>query len=117
MATNLKRVGYVGIALDGFQSYANIQQACLSQPGGDNCGRTKYRETGRLGGSIAGGGIGGFVTSYGVCNLVFGLETAGTSLLWCTIVAGATGGYFGAKKGGEFLGNKAETLYHYRKYK
>jgi len=80
MATNLKRVGYVGIALDGFQSYANIQQACTIKPGSDHCGRTKYRETGRFGGSIAGGGIGGFMASYATCNLLFGLETAGTSL-------------------------------------
>ncbi len=60
MATNLKRVGYVGIAIDGFQSYANIQQACTIKPGSDHCGRTKYRETGRFGGSIAGAAGGYF---------------------------------------------------------
>ena len=60
------------------------------------------------GGSIAVGMAGGFALSYGLCNFVFGLPSGGTSLLWCTIVAGgaggAGGGWLGAK-GGKSLGN------------
>jgi len=41
--------------------------------------------------------------------VIFGIETFGTSLLWCGIVAGAAGGFVGGKyvgKVGEFTGEK-----------
>ena len=67
----------------------------------------KYTEGGRLVGSIGGGALGGFSGVYITCNMIFGLETAGTSLLWCGLVAGAAGAYTGANmfsKGGEKTG-------------
>ena len=40
--------------------------------------------------------------------MVFGLETAGTSLLWCGIVAD---GYFSGKHLGDYGQNKGDALY------
>jgi hypothetical protein len=59
---------------------------------------------------VVGGGFGGIATAYVTCNLVFGIESAGTSLLWCGIVAGAAGSYLGGRgeKVGEIL---YETTY------
>ena len=42
----------------------------------------------------------GLLGGYGICNLLFGIESLGTSLLWCTIVAGGAGGYIGGSGGG-----------------
>jgi hypothetical protein len=50
-------------------------------------------------------------TTYLTCNLVFGLETAGTSLLWCGVVAGGAGGYFGANYIGKGTQATGEILY------
>ncbi|MCW8934913.1 MAG: hypothetical protein OQK98_09325 [Gammaproteobacteria bacterium] len=62
-------------------------------------------------GSVAGGTGGGIASACITCNLVFGLETAGTSLLWCGIVAGVAGGYFGGKYAGVATGFAGEKLY------
>ncbi len=62
-------------------------------------------------GSVIGESSMGFAAAYGTCNVLFGLESAGTSLLWCGIVAGVVGGYAGGKYGGEFLEVKGEQLY------
>ncbi|MCP4489348.1 MAG: hypothetical protein GY820_18865 [Gammaproteobacteria bacterium] len=43
--------------------------------------------------------------------MLFGLETVGTSLLWCGIVAGAAGGYFGGRHGGQVMGYIGENIY------
>ncbi len=115
MATNLKRVGYLGIALDGVQSVSNIQKACMISAESETCSKTKYTETGRFGGSVGGGiGVGG-ATSYLTCNLLFGLGSAGSSLLWCSIVAGASGGYFGSKYGGKIGSILGEDVYSFSK--
>jgi len=111
MATNLKRVGYLGIVIDGVQSVAAIEKACSISPESSTCTKTKYKETGRFAGSVGGGIGGGFAGSYLGCNLVFGLESAGTSLLWCTLVAGATGGYFGSKGLGQVGSSLGEGVY------
>ena len=69
----------------------------------------KYTESGRLTGSIGGGALGGFSGAYFTCNIFFGIETAGTSLLWCGLVAGGLGAYAGGTAGGssfEFIGEK-----------
>ncbi len=108
----LKAGGYVGIALDVGQSGLNIHEACTT--GREQaCARTKYREGGRLVGSIGGGVAGGYLAAYGVCNMVLGLETAGTSLLWCAIIVGGTGGYFGSQIGGKKIGDVGEVVYEY----
>ncbi|WP_229702131.1 hypothetical protein [Bowmanella pacifica] len=96
MAKNLKRLGYVGIMLTGVEAYANIRKACLV---GDEqqCTKSTYVETGKGIGAVAGGIGGGFIASYGVCTLVFSLPSGGTSVFWCSIVAGGLGGYAGGK--------------------
>jgi hypothetical protein len=41
----------------------------------------------------------------------FGIEIFGTSLLWCSVVAGAAGGYGGSKLGGSFGKDAGELIY------
>lgn len=82
----LKGAGYVGIALDGAHSAVNIHEACTVGTK-QQCTRTSFREGGRLTGSVGGGALGGFGAAYLTCNVLFGIETVGTSLLWCGIVA------------------------------
>mgnify|MGYP006971752536 CR=1 FL=1 len=81
----LRGAGYVGIALDIGQSGLKIREACTV--GTDQqCTKSYFKEGGRLTGSLVGGAGGGFVgasAAYGTCNLLFGLPSAGTSLLWC----------------------------------
>lgn len=103
------RLGYVAIALDLGSSVANIKAACTAAPGSADCSRSQHTETGRAIGSIGGGAAGGALAAYGVCSLVFGLPSAGSSFLWCSIVAGASGGYAGSKvmgRAGETVGEK-----------
>jgi hypothetical protein len=43
---------------------------------------------------------------------VFGLPSGGSSLFWCAVVAGASGGYVGGKYGGElgeFIGEEVHV--------
>ncbi|MBT1062659.1 hypothetical protein KJY73_03685 [Bowmanella sp. Y26] len=108
MAKNLKQLGYVGIVLTGVEAHANIRKACL-EGSEQQCTKATYLETGKGIGAVGIGTFGGFATSYGVCNLVFGLPSAGTSFFWCGVVAGATGGYAGAKVG-EWAGEKGGDL-------
>lgn len=106
---NFSRLGYVAIALDVGSSVTNIKAACTAAPGSVHCRKTQHAETGRAIGSIGGGAAGGALAAYGVCSLVFGLPSAGSSFLWCSIVAGASGGYAGSKvmgKAGETIGDK-----------
>ena len=95
MAKNLNRVGYVGIALTVLDAGANIQKACTV---GDDaaCSKSKYTQTGKAGGSILGGTLGGYA-AYAGCNILFGLESFGTSLFWCSLVVGVGTGYYGSK--------------------
>jgi len=110
LSKTLRGVGYVGIALDVGQSSIKIHEACTV--GTDQqCTKTSFTEGGRLTGSVIGGSAGGFLAAYGTCNLIFGLKSAGTSLLWCGIVAGAVGGYAGGKYGGEAVEVAGEKLY------
>ncbi|MBL4608565.1 MAG: hypothetical protein JKY01_12160 [Pseudomonadales bacterium] len=95
MSRNLKRVGYLGIMLTGVDAVANIQKACTI---GDDvqCGKSKYTQTGKAAGSVFGGSLGGYAAYVG-CNILFGVESAGTSLFWCSLVVGAGAGFYGAK--------------------
>jgi len=79
MSQNLNKVGYIGIALTGINAAANISKACTV--GNDTvCNKAKYTETGKATGNIFGGVLGGSATAWGVCSIVFGLPTAGTSM-------------------------------------
>jgi len=110
LSKTLKGAGYVGIALDVGQSGVKIHEACTV--GTDKeCTKTSFKEGGRLAGSVGGGYVGGIASAYITCNLVLGIETAGTSLLWCGIIAGVAGGYAGGNVGGSVVGELGDTLY------
>jgi len=58
----------------------------------------KPAQRGRVGSKVAGGVIGGSLgggLAYGLCTTVFLAHSGGTSLLWCGLVAGGTGGLLG----------------------
>jgi hypothetical protein len=59
--------------------------------------------------AAAGGLAGGVVGSYVVCNLIFGLETLGWSLLFCGLVAGGAGGYVGSEVAGDIYDEATRT--------
>lgn len=109
-SSTLKGVGYVGIALDVGNSAVKIHEACTVKSD-QQCAKTSFKEGGRLTGSVAGGAGGGIATAYITCNLIFGLESFGTSLLWCGIVAGAAGSYLGGKYTGDAFGYAGEKIY------
>ncbi|WDD98640.1 hypothetical protein [Thalassomonas actiniarum] len=103
MSRNLKRVGYLGMVLTGVDAGINIRKACAT--GDENlCQKSKYTENAKAIGSIAGGGGVGFASSYGVCTLLFSLPSGGSSMFWCALVAGASGGYYGGKWVGDWGG-------------
>jgi len=87
----LRYGGYVGVGLDVEQSALIIHKACTLGTN-QECTKSKFAQGGRLVGSTVGGSLGGMASSYLMCNVIFGLESGGTSLLWCGILAGATGG-------------------------
>ncbi len=110
VAKNFSRLGYVSIALDVAGGAANIKEACTLASNSTSCDKAKVVEPAKVAGSIGGGIVGGAAATYLACNLIFGIETLGTSLLWCSVVAGAAGGYGGSKFGkskgedtGEFI--------------
>ena len=105
----LKGAGYLALAIDGTQSVAKIKEACTVGRE-DECTKSKFSESGRLTGSIIGGGLGGLL-GYGMCSVVFSAPSAGTSLLWCGVVLGGVGGVAGGmftSKGAQFGG---EVIY------
>jgi len=110
----LKHFGYIGIGLDVGQSVIKIHEACTINTENE-CKKTEFKESGRLVGSVGGGAAGGWA-AYGVCNLVFGFESAGTSLLWCGIVAAGAGGYFGGSYFGK-VGKSGGNLIYQHYYK
>lgn len=107
------RLGYVSIGLEVAGGVSKIAEACTLGQVDANCTKTKFTETGRVAGSVTGGVVGGTATSYLVCNLLFGIETFGSSLLWCGIVAGAVGSYGGSKLGGSMSASGGEIIYNY----
>jgi len=110
LSKTLKGAGYAGIALDVGQSGVKIHEACTIGTNKE-CTKSKFKEGGRITGSVGGGIAGGALASYVTCNLLFGLETAGTSLLWCGIVAGVAGGYAGGNLTGSVTGDIGEAIY------
>jgi len=110
MSRNVNKVGYVGIALTGINAAANISKACTV--GNEAaCSKAKYTETGNALGNITGGIAGGFLASWGLCAITFSLPSSGTSAFWCSLVAGAGGGYFGGKGFGGFMEIVGNELY------
>lgn len=111
LATRLKWLGYVGIGLDGYYSYSQIQEACTSGNSDPACTKRKFTEGGRFAGSTVGGAAGGFASAYGVCNLILGLPSGGTSLLWCGILAGGGGALLGGSLGAKGGQEAGEMVY------
>lgn len=105
------RLGYVSIGLDIVGGVTNIQRACNLKPESEACKRTTFSESGKVAGSIGGGLLGGTGAAYITCNLLFGAETLGSSLLWCSVVAGAVGGYAGSKAIGTVGEYAGEEVY------
>lgn len=110
-AKAFSRLGYVAIALDVGSGAAKIKAACTAKPGSEECEKIKFTETGRVAGSVAGGAASGALAAWATCSLVFGLPSGGTSLLWCSIVAGGVGGYGGSKAAGKYGESFGEELY------
>ena len=103
----LKSMGYLSIALDSYSSGYKIYEACTTGRE-DECSKLKYTETVKFTGSVIGGSFAGSAGAYFTCNILFGLESAGTSLLWCSLLAGGASAYAGGDlggKGGEKLGS------------
>lgn len=111
VSKTFSRLGYVAIGVEVMGGVANIAEVCTSLPGSADCAKTKFTETGKVTGSIGGGMLGGSAAAYGTCNLLFGLESAGTSLLWCAVVAGAVGAYGGSKYGGKLGETTGRVIY------
>lgn len=84
----------IPVTLAGIDSYKAY--------GTSEFGRTNAKGIGSVGGGLLGSAVG-----YGVCNLVFGLPSGGTSLFWCSVVVGAGAG-IGLSKG---LSSVSEAAY------
>lgn len=115
----LKGLGYVAIGMDVASSATSIHRACTIDGKDESCTKTSFEQTGRAAGSIAVGGYGAAV-GYGACNIVFGLPSGGSSLLWCGIVVGGAGAYLGGKYGGDIgksLGGEAHKQWNYVRQK
>ena len=98
------------IALDIEQSVARVHCACTVDADKNQCGRTGFRKTGRVSGNVA-GGFAGSAIAFITCNLVFGLPSAGSSILWCGIAVGASSGYFASNGLSGYAEEKGEVLY------
>ncbi len=101
----LKGAGYVALALDGVQSVAKVQQACTTGTE-QECSKSKFGQSGRFVGSVAGGALAGRLAAHVACTVVFALPSVGTSLLWCGIVVGGVGGLVG----GNFFGGGGKAI-------
>jgi hypothetical protein len=110
LSKSLKHAGHFGIALDVGQSSVRIHRACTVDVDKNQCGRTGFKETGRVAGNVA-GGFAGSAIAFITCNLVFGLPSAGSSLLWCGIIVGASSGYVASNKASGYFEKKGEVLY------
>jgi len=94
-----KGLGYLGIGLDVAWSAVEINRHLEEDRPDRN--RRIGGEVGRLVGSVGGGALAG-VAGYAACNLVFGVPSGGTSLIWCGIVVGGGGALALGAAGSEF---------------
>jgi hypothetical protein len=67
--------------------------------------RARRRVLVTAGSGLAGGAIGTYV----VCNLIFGIETFGLSLIGCSLVAGGAGAYIASEASGEVYDEATAT--------
>ncbi|MFP8967793.1 hypothetical protein ACKC9G_14515 [Pokkaliibacter sp. CJK22405] len=111
----LTRGSYLTIGLNAYLTYDSVETLC-NNSSQDACYKERSVKYTGAAASTAGGILGGGAAAYATCNLLFGIETAGTSLLWCGLVAGAVGGYAGGKVG-EAGGEKIGNIIYEKKYK
>ncbi|WP_166264452.1 hypothetical protein [Marinobacter caseinilyticus] len=105
----MKNGGYLTIAIDGALTYETIKKAFVS----DNdrfCHKTKVIESSGFAGRVFGGVAGGSL-AYGACSAIFALPSAGSSFLWCGLVAGAAGGFIGGTGIGLLGGFLGEVVF------
>jgi hypothetical protein len=111
----LKTGGYIAAAVGTTQTMYKAYSICSIEPDSavakqhnlsqsdldDACEYQTGQSIAKSAGLVAGGMGGGVAGTYVVCNIAFGLETFGTSLFWCALVAGgvsaAAGSYYGAE--------------------
>ena len=107
---HFNKLGYVGMALDVGASASRIAEVCNANPGSQQCAQTKYRQTGRATGSIAGGAFGGWLASTVICTAVLGLTT-GPGALTCSVLVGGAGGYASGRAVGKGGARAGDVLY------
>lgn len=73
-------------------------------------GTATSEERPRVAATAAGGFAAGTISSYLVCNVIFGIETVGLSLIGCAFVAGGVGGYVGSEVAGSEYDKALEKL-------
>lgn len=105
--------GYATIAIDVALNEHAISNACKTG-NEEHCSRQTYALRGKTAGAVAGGFVGGMLATYGVCNVVFGIQSVGTSLLWCALVAGGAGTTVGGMSGGKAGERGGDWLYERR---
>ena len=99
----------MGLGMDGYYSFRQIRKACTVDNTDPACTRRRFTEGGRLMGSVVGGFGAGWAAGYGVCTIVFGFPTGGTSAIWCGVLAGGAGAF----GGGLTLGSAFEIAGEY----
>ncbi len=108
---HLDHAGYLLIGIDAYLTADAIAKAC--EVGDDrHCHRAMVVKGSGFAGS-AGGSALGSIAAYGVCNALFGLESLGSSVLWCGLVLGAAGSVAGGAIGGgvgKTIGKKVDGL-------
>lgn len=107
----LDRGGYLLIGVDAYLTSDAIAKAC--EAGDDrHCHRAMLVKGGGFVGRAGVGSMGGSL-AYSACSLLFSIESAGSSFLWCGIVVGAAGSVTGGLLGnwvGKSAGRKASRL-------
>jgi Domain of unknown function (DUF4157) len=88
----VRGIGWAGLVIFvGVTAYQYRQAEAQGTPGGGS----------RVLATAGGGFAGGFLTGYLVCNVIFGIETVGWSLLGCLFVAGIPGSVAGSSIAGD----------------
>lgn len=104
----LRNGGLLTIAIDGALTYDTIKKACKSND--RFCHKTAAVESSGFAGRVVGGSLGG-LAAYGACSAIFALPSAGSSFLWCGLVAGAAGGFLGGTGFGYWGEKRAEAIF------
>lgn len=113
-ANGSKRLGYLGIAIDGGVRLSRIHDACT---GGsvEMCRQVSYKQAGGFSGSASFGALGGYVgakVAVGIAGgiaLALGVTVGAPVLLVVGLVGAGVGAYYGGSEGSDF-GERAGTV-------